>query len=77
MQRDQLNQHHQNNDTSYRPSVVNAQCIIGSENYPDAKNICSYAIDKYPPAYGGIASCFTFFVKDRILHRFITQEKIL
>ena len=31
MQRDQFNQQHQNNDKSYRPNVVNAQCIIESE----------------------------------------------
>ena len=30
-QRDQFNQQHQNNGTFHRPSVVNAQCIIGSE----------------------------------------------
>ena len=34
--RDQFNQQHQNNDTFYRPSVVNAQCTHGSEKFPDA-----------------------------------------
>ena len=36
MQRDQLNQQHQNNDTFHRASVVNVQCIIGNEKLPDA-----------------------------------------
>ena len=45
MQRDQFNQQHQNNDTIYRPSVVNAQCIIGSEKIPDADLYCNYGID--------------------------------
>ena len=58
MQRDQFNQQHHNNDTFYRPSVVNAQCIIGSEKFPDTGTYCNYAIDKYSPAYGEIVSCF-------------------
>ena len=36
MQRDQFNQQHQNDDTFYRPAVVNAQCVIGIEKFPDA-----------------------------------------
>ena len=36
MRRDQFNQQQRNNDTFYRPTVVNAQCIVGSENFPDA-----------------------------------------
>ena len=31
MQRDQFNQKHQKTDTLYRPTVVNAQCIIGEK----------------------------------------------
>ena len=31
-------QHHQNinNDTFYRPPVISAHCIIGTEKYPDS-----------------------------------------
>ena len=47
MQRDQFNQQHRNNDTFYRPSVLNAQCSIGSEKLPDARINCNYAFDKY------------------------------
>ena len=47
VQRDQFIQQHQKNDTFYRPSVVNAQCIIGGEKFPDAGINCIYAIDKY------------------------------
>ena len=39
MQRNQFNQQHQNNDTFYRRSLVNAQAIIGSEKFPDAELI--------------------------------------
>ena len=47
MQRDQFNQQHQNNDAFYRPNVVNAQCIIGNEKFPDAGINCIYAINRY------------------------------
>ena len=58
MQRDQFNQQHQNNDTFSRLSVVNAQCIIGSESFPDAKRKCNFAFDKCSQAYGETVSCF-------------------
>ena len=47
LQRDQFDQQRQNNDTLYRLSVVNAQCIIGSKKFPDARKNCNHAIDKY------------------------------
>ena len=47
MQRDQFNQQHQNKDTFYKPSVVNAHCIIGSEKFPDTGINCNFAIDKF------------------------------
>ena len=50
--RDQINQQHQNNDTFQRPSVVNAQCMIGSKKFPDAEISCTYASDKYSQEYG-------------------------
>ena len=34
--RDQFNQHQRSNDTTWSPTVVSAQCIIGSANYPNA-----------------------------------------
>ena len=41
MQRDQFNQKRQNYDTFYQPSVIKAQCIVGSEKIPDAGIKCS------------------------------------
>ena len=38
IQRDHFNQQHQNIDTLYRPSVVIAQSIIGSEKFPRCRN---------------------------------------
>ena len=77
MQGDQFNQLHQNNNTFYRPSVVNAQCIIGSEKFPDAGINCNYAIDKYSQAYGEIVSCFRHLAKDNNLQPYITQKNFI
>ena len=76
MQRDQFNQQHQNNDTFYRPSVLNAQCNIGSEKFPDAGLNCNYAIDKYSQAYVEFVSCFRPLAKDNLLNG-ILHKKIL
>ena len=54
LQRDQFIQQHRKNDTFYRPSVVKAQAIIGSEKYPDAGNKRKNATDKNSQAYGEI-----------------------
>ena len=77
MQRDQFNQQHQNNDTFYRPSVVNAQSILGSEELPDAGINCNYAFDKYSQAYGEIVSCFRHLAKDNILQPYIPQKDFI
>ena len=74
MQRDQFNQQHQNNDTFHRPSVVNAQCKIGSKKFPDAGINCFYAIDKYSRAYGENLSCFIHLSKHKILQPYITEK---
>ena len=74
VQRDQFNQQHQNNDIFYRPSVVNAQCIIGSENFPDARITCNYSFDNYSEAYAEIVSCFRHLAKDNFLQPYITQK---
>ena len=77
MQRDQFNQQHQNTDTFYRPSVVNAQCIIGSEKTPAAGVNCNWAIDKYSQAYGENVSCFRHLAKDNNLQPYITQKDFI
>ena len=77
MQRDQFNQQHQNNDTFYRSSVLNAQAIIGSEKFPEAGINCKYAIDKYLQAYGETVSCFRPLNKEDILKPFIKQKVFL
>ena len=63
MQRYQFNQQHQNKDTFNKPSVVNAQCIIGREKIPDSGINCNHAIDKYSQTYGETVSCFRHLAK--------------
>ena len=41
-----------NNDSFYRPPVTSAQCIIGTENYPDAGILLNYDDDDYSLGYG-------------------------
>ena len=41
-----------NNDTYYRPLVTSAQCIIGTERYPDSGNLVKYNDDDYSQGYG-------------------------
>ena len=74
MQRDQLNQQHQSNDTFCRRSVINAQWIIGSKNFPDAGKNCEYAVDKNSQAYREVVSCFRHLAKYNILQKYITQK---
>ena len=73
---DQFNQQYQNNDAFYRPSVVNAQCIFGSEIFPDAGKKCYYAIDNFSQAYDEIVSCFRHLANDTNLQPYITQKDI-
>ena len=46
-------QHDQNlnNDTFYRPLVTSAQCIIGTEKYPDGGILLIYNDDDYSQGY--------------------------
>ena len=74
VQRDQFNQQHQNNDTFNRPSAVNAQCFVGSENFPAAGKNFNYAIDKYSQTYSAVVSSFRHLAKDNFLQPYFTQK---
>ena len=58
MQKNQFNHQHQNNDTFHKPSLLNAQFVMGSEKYQDAGINCTYAVNKCSQAYGAFVSCF-------------------
>ena len=46
-QNDRQNDQVLNNDTFYRPLVTSAQCIIGTEKYPDSGILLNYNDDDY------------------------------
>ena len=55
-----------NNDTFYRLHVTSAQCIIGTEKYPDAGVLTIYDDDGYSQSYGQIKEAFRALTKDEI-----------
>ena len=73
MQREQFNLQ-QKNDTFYRPTAVNAQCITVSEKYPDAEKNFTYDVEKNQQAHGEIVSCFRHSAQDNISKPNITQK---
>ena len=56
-----------NNDTFCRLPVVSAQCIIGTENYPDAELSLTYDDDDYAQGYSQIKEALKVLTKDDIL----------
>ena len=50
-QRDRQDSQNFNKDTYCRLLVTNAQCIIGTENYPDSGKILNFDNDHYSQGY--------------------------
>ena len=69
-------QHNQtlNNDTFYRMPVSSAQCIIGTEKYPDSAIFLNYDDDDYSQGYGQIKEAFKALTKDNILQPYISEN---
>ena len=72
----QVRQDSQNldNDTFCRLPVVSAQCVIGTEKYPDAGILLNYADDDYSQGYHQIKEAFKALAKDDILQPYISEE---
>ena len=66
-QNDRQNNQNLNNDTFYRPLVTSAQCIIGTEMYPDSGILLNYNDDNYSQAYGQKKEAFKALTKDNLL----------
>ena len=60
------------NDTFYRPPVTSAQCIVGTEKYPDSAILLNYNDDDYSQGYGIIKDAFTALTKDDIFQSYIS-----
>ena len=63
-----------NNDTFYRMPVTSAQCIIGTEKYPDSAILLNNDDDDYSQGYGQIKEAFTALTKDNILQPYISED---
>ena len=73
-QSDLQNDQNLNNDTFYRPLVTSAQCIIGTEKYPDSGNLLNYNGEEYSQGYGQIEEAFKALVKDNLLQPYISDN---
>ena len=62
------------NDTFSRLPVVSAQCIIGTENYPDAGILLNYDDDDYSQGYSQIKEAFRALTKDDILQPYMSDD---
>ena len=72
-QNDRQNYQNLNNDTFYRPLVTSAQCIIGTEKYPDSGILLNYNDENYSQGYGQIKEAFKALTKDDILQPYISD----
>ena len=73
-QNDRQNDQNLNNDTFYRPLVTSAQCISGTEKYPDGGFLLNYNDDDYSQGYGQIKEAFKALTKDNLLQQYISEH---
>ena len=73
-QNDRQNDQNLNNDTFYRPLATSAQCIIGTEKYPDSGILLNYNDDDYSQGYGLIKEAFKALTKDDLLQPYIAEH---
>ena len=62
-----------NIDTFYTPLLTSAQCIMGTQNYPDSGILLSYNDDDYSQAYGQIKEAFKALTKDNFRQPYISE----
>ena len=74
-QMDRQNDQDLNNDTFYRPLVTSAQCIIGTEKYPDSGILLKFNDNCYSQDYGQIKKeAFEALTKDDIYLPHISEH---
>ena len=54
--------------------VTSAQCVIGTEKYPDSAILLNYDDDDYSQGYGQIKEAFKALTKDIILQPYISED---
>ena len=60
----------------YRPPVTSAQCLIGTENYPDNSLLLNYDDDDYSQGFGQIKEVFRALTKNDILKPYIPDDEL-
>ena len=73
-QSDRQNDQNLNNETFYSPPVSSAQCIIGTEKYPDSGILLNYEDYDYSQGHGQIKQIFRALTKDNILQPYISEH---
>ena len=73
-QQDRQDSQNLNDDTFCRLPIVSAQCIIGTEKYPDTGILLNYDDDDYSQGYHQIKEAFKALTKDDILQPFISED---
>ena len=63
-----------NKNTFYRPPIGSAQCIIGTEKYPDSAILLNYDDDEYSQGYGQFKEAFRALTSDDILQPYISDN---
>ena len=53
---------------------TSAQCIIGTENYPDNGILLNYNVDDYSQGYGQIKEIFRVLAKDNKLQPYKSEN---
>ena len=76
-QSDRQHDQNLNNDTFYRPLVTSAQCIIGTEKYPDSAILLNYDDDDYSQGYGQIKEAFRALTKDDVPNPYISDHDFI
>ena len=66
-QQDSQDSQNLNKETFCRLPVVSAQCVIGTEKYPDAGKSLNYDDDVYAQGYSQTREAFRALTKDHIL----------
>ena len=73
-QRDRHDSHNLKNDAFCRLPAVSAQCINGTDKYPDAGILFDYGDDDYSQGYHQIKEASRALTKDNILQPYISDN---
>ena len=73
-QKERQNSQNLKKDTFHRLSVTSAECIIGTENYPDSASFLKFDDDEYSRVYSQNNEASRALTKDDILNPYISDH---